>query len=95
MVTLAMIDRFATGLLLVWPVIGLAAGYGVALFDPDDSPRLLVPTLLGLAGGLVGGTIAGVLLRGHGLWAANVAAALGAGLLALGFERITRARTVR
>ncbi|HEY2154514.1 MAG TPA: hypothetical protein VGH33_02720 [Isosphaeraceae bacterium] len=93
MVTLAVIDQFATGLLLVWPLIGLAAGYGVALFDPRDDARLLVPTLLGLAGGLVGGTIAGAVLRGHGLWMANVAAALVAAVLALGYARITGRRT--
>jgi hypothetical protein len=95
MVTLAVIDQFATGLLLAWPLIGLAAGYGVALFDPRDDARLLVPTLLGLAGGLVGGAIAGAVLRGHGLWVANVAAALGAGLLAVGSEWATRPRTAR
>jgi uncharacterized membrane protein YeaQ/YmgE (transglycosylase-associated protein family) len=92
MVTLAMIDRFAMGLFFVWPLIGLAAGYCVAMFDRRGGARLLVPTLLGLAGGLVGGAIAGALLRGHGLWESNLAAALGAGVLALGYYGLARRR---
>jgi hypothetical protein len=93
MVTLAVIDQFTTGLLLVWPLIGVAAGYGVALFDPHDGPRLLVPTLLGLAGGFVGGAVAGSALSGDALWASNIAAAVGAGVLAFGSEWATRPRT--
>jgi hypothetical protein len=95
MVTLAMIDRFAMGLFFVWPLIGLAAGYGVALFDPREDARLLLPTLLGLAGGVVGGGIAGGLMHGHGLWESNIAAALGAGVVALGYERYSRVRAAR
>jgi hypothetical protein len=95
MVTFAMIDRFTMGLFFVWPLVGLAAGYCVAMFDRRGGARLLIPILLGLAGGLLGGGIAGGLMHGHGLWESNLAAGLGAGVLALGYERISRARTAR
>ncbi len=76
MLTLAMIEQFDTGILLVWPLIGVAAGYGVALFDPHEGPRLLVPTLLGLVGGAVGGGIVGSFLNGYSLWESNIGAAV-------------------
>ncbi len=92
MLTLAMIQQFDTGILLVWPLIGVAAGYCVAMFDPHEGPRLLVPTLLGLVGGVIGGGLVGSLLNGYSLWESNIAAAVVGSLLAVGSERITRRR---
>lgn len=91
MLVVAMISRFGVGL-FTWAAIGVAFGYSVALFDRHRGPRLLIPTLLGLVGGLGAGAVAGLALSGHGLWQSNVAAIVGAGVLALGYAMMSRHR---
>jgi uncharacterized membrane protein YeaQ/YmgE (transglycosylase-associated protein family) len=88
---LAVITRFDIGF-LTWTVIGATLGYCVSMFEKDDSPRMLVITLLGLVGGAAGGAITGLILTGHELWETNVAAVAGAALFSVGYRMLVKPR---
>ncbi|MGB7404547.1 MAG: GlsB/YeaQ/YmgE family stress response membrane protein [Pacificimonas sp.] len=82
------------GDILYWILIGLVAGVLGKLIMPGRDPGgIIVTILLGIAGAIVGGFIAGALGIGGGLIVQLIVATLGAVLL-LWLYRMFKARKV-
>ncbi len=93
--TLAMIERLPTGLLL-WVSIGGAIGYVFGLFTVKDRGLAnLLPMAAGVLGALIGGLGLGLTLNGYKLWECNLAAVIGACLLALAYQWYARPKPIK
>ena len=82
------------GDILYWIIIGLVAGILCKMIMPGRDPGgIIVTILLGIAGAVVGGFLAGLLGIGGGFIVTLIVATLGAVLL-LWLYRMFRARSV-
>lgn len=82
------------GDILYWIIIGLVAGIlGKMIMPGRDPGGIIVTILLGIAGAVVGGFLAGLLGIGGGLVVTLIVATLGAVLL-LWLYRVFRARRI-
>ncbi|MHB9880296.1 GlsB/YeaQ/YmgE family stress response membrane protein [Pacificimonas sp. ICDLI1SI03] len=82
------------GDILYWIIIGLVAGIlGKMIMPGRDPGGIIVTILLGIAGAVVGGFLAGLLGIGGGFIVTLIVATLGAVLL-LWLYRMFRARSV-
>jgi uncharacterized membrane protein YeaQ/YmgE (transglycosylase-associated protein family) len=85
--------------IISWIVVGLIAGLLAKLLLPGDDPGgLIITTLVGMAGAVVGGVLIGVLggagATGFNIWSILVAT-LGAVVLLLVYRLITGGRSRR
>jgi uncharacterized membrane protein YeaQ/YmgE (transglycosylase-associated protein family) len=83
--------------IISWIVVGLIAGLLAKLLLPGDDPGgLIITTLVGMAGAVVGGVLIGVLggagATGFNIWSILVAT-LGAVVLLLVYRLITGGRS--
>lgn len=82
--------------IIAWIVVGLIAGLLAKLLMPGDDPGgLIITTLIGMAGAVVGGFLVGILggvgATGFNIWSI-VVATLGAVVLLFAYRLITGGR---
>ena len=85
--------------IISWVVVGLIAGLLARLVVPGDGPRgLIVTTVVGMVGAVVGGTLIGLLggvgATGLNMWSVLVAT-LGAIVLLFVYRLLTGSRSGR
>ena len=81
------------GAIIVWIIIGLIAGALGKLIMPGDDPGgIIVTILLGIAGAIVGGFLAGLIGLGGGTLWTIVIATLGAIILLAIYRAIVGSR---
>jgi uncharacterized membrane protein YeaQ/YmgE (transglycosylase-associated protein family) len=89
--------RVSIGAIIGWIIIGLIAGALAKLVMPGDDPGgIIVTILIGIAGALVGGFLAGLIGLGGGGWIWSIIiATIGAIILLAIYRAVVGGRTAR
>ena len=85
------------GAIIGWIIIGLIAGALAKLIMPGDDPGgIIVTMLIGIAGAIVGGFLAGLIGLGGGGWIWSILiATIGAIILLAIYRAVVGGRTAR